>query len=95
VAGQVYFTNKAITDQLSKMESHQWLDIDYSAFCANPKDYYLEILSRMDTMGVKIDTEYSGPTFFSESSLIDLKTEEIKEVSSHFQSFENENNASV
>ena len=36
VAGQVFYTNKAIEEGLDKVNRSNWLAVDYEAFCENP-----------------------------------------------------------
>ena len=89
VAGQVYFTNKAISDQLTNIPSQQWLQIDYSSFCANPERYYEQLVSKLSDLNYQINTPYKGPESFIESSAITLKPDKVRLIMKSFDKFEN------
>ena len=91
VAGQIYFTNKAISEQLSKIKKDQWLEIDYSSFCNQPESYYSQLLSKLKQMYEEVNIPYSGPEKFEESKSITLNNDEIAIITNKYKEFNNFN----
>jgi len=43
VAGQVYYTNQAIEEELSAIEAHRYVKVSYEDFCSNPRETWEQI----------------------------------------------------
>jgi hypothetical protein len=67
VAGQVYFTNKAVREQLDHIEDASWLAVDYQDFCAGPEMYFHMIREKLLRMDYDVELSYLGPTQFHAS----------------------------
>lgn len=78
VAGQVYFTNKGIREQLGRLNAERWLEVDYARFCSCPERLYQEIGTRL---GWPARTRaYRGPASFEASIEVRLAADERKRI---------------
>jgi hypothetical protein len=59
VAGQVFFTNKAIEDGLKRIDPGKQLVVEYEAFCKNPQRTYRQLIKKIRAQG------FSGPVSFA------------------------------
>lgn len=88
VVGQVYFTNKAINDQLDKIPKKNKIGITYEDFCNCPVDLYKMINSKMKEFGVDLTPTSidSSLTFKSKSVATFSQKEEnlFKEALKHY-----------
>ena len=68
VAGQVYFLEKNITEDLSQIDSQRHLTIEYDRLCNQPQAVMSEIaeLARLNNCNLKLNQEM--PTSFKKSS---------------------------
>ena len=88
VAGQIFYMNKAIKDQLSSINERHWLNIDYSIFCRFPESIYYQLTQKMKMNGFEMDQAYEGPGEFTESGKISLSKNEIQAIENAFSIFE-------
>ncbi len=88
VAGQVYFTNKAISDQLGEIDPIRHLAIDYAEFCNAPEPLYYRLLEKLEMQGwePRIRT-YTGPVAFETSGDLRLTVEESKRIAAAYEDF--------
>lgn len=75
VAGQAYFTRKAVSNGLADVPASSVLKVDYEAFCASPKTVYVALSDKMRQLGYELPA-YSGDDQFKTSSASRLKPEE-------------------
>lgn len=80
VAGQVYYTEKAISEGLQQVPEEKKIIIYYEEFCAHPTEYYKRIIKKLSVNGYTIDTPYVGKDEFSMSNSIKLSKDEIIEI---------------
>lgn len=78
VAGQVYYTNRAIKEGLSKLNKSKVLTVCYEDFCQNPEATFGEIINKLQLQGVDADWAYNGPALFENTNRI-LASDEEKE----------------
>lgn len=62
LAGQVYYTNKEISNALGNTGS--LVDIYYKDLVSNPKAFYLKVIEKMMSFGYNVKDEYIGPKKF-------------------------------
>jgi len=55
VAGQIYYTNKAIEKQLKKIPLNNRIELKYKDFCHTPEKLLNELSERFDKNGISID----------------------------------------
>ncbi len=72
IAGQVYFTNKAIRLGLENVPVERKLVIDYERFCERPKDFYDQLVEKYAVLGYALPSQYSGKEIFSASQSVRL-----------------------
>jgi hypothetical protein len=73
LAGQVYYTNKAIEKSLRKIQSERYLVISYEKFCAEPEEHYHAVRSLLRLNGYDTKQDYSGPVSFKPSVNFDVE----------------------
>lgn len=54
IAGQIYFTDKSIQEDLKKVPKERQISIDYQNFCKNPEVYRQEIYAMYSYLGIKL-----------------------------------------
>lgn len=64
LAGQVVYTNQAISKQLNRIDTTDHLEINYENLCDNPSQIYSEINTLLKEKGINIDSNYAGPKNF-------------------------------
>jgi hypothetical protein len=80
VAGQVFFTNRAISDQLEKIPDKNWLEIEYETLCSSPTKIYSDLLKKLTKLGYEVQGSYQGPRSFAESNQIKLDENEVSKI---------------
>jgi hypothetical protein len=68
VAGQIYYTNKAIADSFELLPNERKLVSDYEEFCKNPGRYYDHLKALLAKQGVVQGDSYSGPRKFQSTN---------------------------
>ena len=88
VAGQVYFTNKAIMDQLQEIDSSRWLTVEYEAFCRDPRNVFVKLIDRFREQGCQlVNGEYQGPASFESGNLLRLSEDACSRIASAYAEF--------
>jgi len=88
VAGQVFFTNKAIEEGLNRIEKPRWFQSNYSEFCKTPKKLYERIIENLAVQGYETpDRNYKGPTSFRNSNIIRLSDKETEKIIDAYRDF--------
>jgi hypothetical protein len=87
VAGQVYFTNRSLKQQLASVPQRNKLELPYESFCQGPGSFYSGIVDRLESFGVAIDQRYGGPKSFSSTNEIKVCTEVKDRICSAWSSF--------
>lgn len=90
VAGQVYYTNRAIEEGLGKLEPSKWLEVRYEEFCENPASIYGKIADKLSAQGYEIDRTYRGPESFKSTNEPTLSEEELAKVNEAYEKFSGE-----
>jgi len=80
VAGQVYYTNKAIQDGINQIPSANSLIINYEDFCQDPKTAFSQIEEKFSLLGFPSNWTYSGPEKFRSTNHNRLSEDEAKQV---------------
>jgi hypothetical protein len=65
IAGQVYYTNRAITDQFQNIDQSKQMSINYEDFCLDPQKVYQTIRSKFELQNCLISDTYIGEESFS------------------------------
>jgi LPS sulfotransferase NodH len=76
VAGQVYFTNDAITRGLQAIEPARWMRVSYENFCEDPAAVFNTIGEKFMQQGLVREWRYRGPNHFDHNNRLRLSVEE-------------------
>jgi hypothetical protein len=88
VAGQVYFTNKAVQQGLKQIDASRWLQLSYEDFCESPRKVFGQILEKLKNQGMEISNwEYEGPKNFQPTNQVRLSEEECRIIISAYKRF--------
>lgn len=87
VAGQVYYTYKAIEQELTGMDKGHCMSVQYEDFCKHPEGYYKEIVEKYSRLGYSLEHHYSGPKTFECGNRQKLPNNEIQLLKSAYDYF--------
>ncbi len=88
VAGQVYFTNKAVQQGLKQIDASRWLQLNYEDFCESPSKVFSQILEKLKNQGMEIGNwEYEGPKNFQPTNQVRLPTEDCRKIIAAYKRF--------
>lgn len=87
IAGQVYFTERAIEKGLKQIPEDHQMKVSYEEFCKNPKQIYLQIVEKYSALGCELNPDYKGPELFKCSNQIRLPIDDIKGLKSAYDDF--------
>jgi hypothetical protein len=91
IAGQVFFTEKAISAGLRTINPSNHASIHYKDLCQKPEQIYEMIRAKFNNLGCPITHKYTGPSHFEYSCHDRLPPSELREFEKAFYSFENLN----
>lgn len=77
VAGQVYFTEQTIDNELQKIPEDHKSIISYEDFCKAPESLYIQLVKKYNELGCKISASYLGPESFVMRNKARLSDKEI------------------
>jgi len=96
IAGQVFYTNQRILNQLVHLRNENKILIDYSIFCDNPSKVYKSIREIYSHYNYSIPVNYSGPNKFLESNSIKISKSELHKFEKAYDYFsQNEEKAII
>jgi hypothetical protein len=87
VAGQVYYTNRAIEDGLSQTETSRWLQIRYEDFCTSPEAVFEQVKEKLTLQDYQINSGYQGVSGFSSANSVRLSPADFNEVEAAYEEF--------
>lgn len=87
VAGQVYFTNRAIEQGLTSVNNRNWMTIEYEDFCQFPEKTYQAVKDKLTVHGYDILSKYEGPKHFTSTNCIRLEKEHFDMIESAYRKF--------
>ncbi len=68
VAGQVFFTNDAVSRGLASIDPAQWIRVNYEDFCEDPEAVFNAIGEKFEQQGILREWCYRGPKRFDRSN---------------------------
>lgn len=89
IAGQVYYTGKAIKEGLICVPESRKISIEYESFCSDPEEAYHQIIAKYSAQGCHLPPEYKGPSAFKCGNGIRLPREDIDGLQAAYHEFEN------
>jgi hypothetical protein len=72
VAGQVFFTDRAVTSGLESVAPERQLVIEYEEFCHSPAEIYRRLCEKLGEQGYMMEYEYEGPRAFRPTNQVRL-----------------------
>jgi hypothetical protein len=87
IAGQVYFTNRAIEDGLGLLDGARSLIVDYERFCAEPAEVFNQILDKLAQQGYHTRADYAGPQQFQSTNQVRLSEEDWAAIQAAYKRF--------
>lgn len=87
VAGQVYFTNLAIEQGLSRIDGGNHLTVSYEEFCGNPGKTYEIIREKLALHGCKVTENYHGPRQFVSTNDMRIERENFELIRKSYEEF--------
>ena len=87
VAGQVYFTNRAVEQGLSEIQDMNWLSVSYEEFCKSPQKIYRQLKERLSRLGYDVAPRYSGPKSFESTNQVRLSKQQFNLISKAYEEF--------
>ena len=90
VAGQVYYTNRAIKEGLSKIDNAKVLTVCYEDLCQNPEVAFGKIIDKLQIQGVDADWPYNGTALFENTNRILASDEEKEKIISAYNNISGE-----
>jgi hypothetical protein len=89
IAGQVYYTNKSIENELQYITPEKHITINYEDFCVAPEKYFNNIREKFEANGAfVIPKEYKGASSFISRNKIKIFKSEIYKLEKAYNYFE-------
>jgi Sulfotransferase family len=88
VAGQVYFTNRAVGHGLSAIKKINGLSVSYEEFCKSPRKIYRNLRERLAQFGYDVSSRYMGPESFEPANEVRLPKRQFKLISTAYEEFQ-------
>lgn len=89
IAGQVYYTEKAINTGLQNIPEPHRLRIDYESFCADPKAIYAAIRTKYSKLACTLPADCHAPSSFEAKSEIRLPAADLEGLQAAYHAFQN------
>jgi len=80
VAGQVFYTNRAIENGLKQVDVSRWLEITYDDFCESPQLVYEQLAEKLMFQKYTNLSNYQGPQQFESNNTIRISPENFKKI---------------
>ena len=87
VAGQIYFLNKAVAEQVRRIRGHNVLEVHYTNLCANPRVFLGDVQELLERNGLCVEAVSLPPDSFEPRSSFrehDLEHQRIRDSLQHF-----------
>jgi sulfotransferase family protein len=91
VAGQVYFTNRAIEKGLAQIDNSRWIKVRYEDFCKAPEKLFNNILKKFAKQGYSTKWNYTGSKGFKSTNLIRLNQKDLNKIIGAWKHFSGKN----
>ncbi len=88
IAGQVYFTEKALMQGLSQIPEKNQLIVEYEDVCLHPSDFYMRLKNKYDVYGFKLSDNVTLPDSFMPSNKIRIPETEFSKLVDAYKSFD-------
>lgn len=90
IAGQIFFTNRAIEEGLKAVAPERILKVSYEQFCQSPECVFEKIRNKFSLQGYPSDWVYKGPEMFTDTNKVTLSDDERGKVIEAFNNITGE-----
>ena len=90
VAGQVYYTDRAIRRGLESIPDRNQLTIDYEFLCEKPQAVYEKLREKYAENDYVIEEGYAGPKCFESRSKVRVSKKEASDIVAAYEHFSGE-----
>jgi hypothetical protein len=87
VAGQVYFTNQAISKGLGQICEERWMSVRYEELCERPASVFSAIKEKYQKQQHRVDWSYDGPETFTCTNRMRLAEEHACMITNAYTNF--------
>ena len=87
VAGQVYFTNRAIEEGLARIDTARGLTVRYEDFCAAPARVFRRLGAKLAGQGYDRLGDYDGPRSFQSTNQVRLPEADCERIVAAYKRF--------
>lgn len=87
VAGQVYYTDRAISKGLQQIPEKNQLTIDYEFLCQKPQAVYSKLREKFAEHDYMIEKAYSGPEGFESRNKLRVSKKEASDIMAAYEHF--------
>ena len=87
IAGQVYFTEQSIVNNLKNIPAKNKLIIHYKDFCKNPESIYSKLIDLYNLNGYEVEKAYSGVKMFENRNKKTISDQEFDLLTDAYTSF--------
>lgn len=91
IAGQVYYIDRAIKQELESIDSARSVWLEYSQLCKNPAEIYGQVREHYRQMGNDLSTDYRGESSFNASRRLTLPKAVLDAMEAAFTRFSEDN----
>jgi sulfotransferase family protein len=89
IAGQIFYTERALADGLSQVPEQSRLVVEYEEICENPSDFYRKLKDKYKENDYELPDDVKLPNAFSPSNKIRIPEAEIQKLTVAYESFAN------
>lgn len=75
VAGQTYYVNRGIAQELERVDRSRYVEIDYEEFCRDPMALDRKLARLLENRGCRLHRPYEGPEHFESGNQLRLPCE--------------------
>jgi len=90
VAGQVFYTNRAIERGLEKIPEANRMIIEYEAFCRNPRAIWRALEAKMHGLGFPNRLPYRGPASFTDTNEVRVSATRAEKIINGYRALTDE-----
>lgn len=87
VAGQVYFTNRAIMEGLDRINAARTLTVKYEDFCQHPEQVFELIQAKLEQQGTPVQWDYEGPSQFRSADQVRVPEQDCARIIAAYKRF--------
>jgi len=87
IAGQIYYTERALADGLAQLPEKSQLIVEYEEICQNPFGFYTKLKDKYKENGYELPDDVKLPRAFSPSNKIRISNTELQKLADAYEKF--------